>query len=51
MPLFSLTDVWFFMLKIPGNYNNDGAQRHRNFSLRPIGAYAPVGHFRHFSAF
>ncbi len=43
---------WFlvFILKIPGVYNKDGATRHHNFTLRPIGAYAPVGHFRHFSS-
>jgi hypothetical protein len=33
------------MLKIPGVYNKYGAKRHHNFSLRPIGAYAPVGQF------
>jgi len=33
------TDFWFFMLKIPGVYNKDGAQQSQNFR-----------HFRHFSS-
>ncbi len=40
MLLYSLTDLWFFMLKIPVVYKKDGAKRHHNFR-----------HFRHFSSF
>jgi hypothetical protein len=39
MRLYSFTDFWFFMLKIPGVYNKDGAKRRHNFR-----------HFRHFSS-
>jgi hypothetical protein len=39
MRLYSFTDFWFFMLKIPGVYNKDGATRRHNFR-----------HFRHFSS-
>jgi len=34
------TDFWFFMLKIPGVYNKDGAKQRHNFR-----------HFRHFPVY
>jgi hypothetical protein len=48
---FYCSDFWPPILPASTTYTKDGAERPHNFSLRPIGAYAPVGHFRHFSAF
>jgi hypothetical protein len=33
MLLYSLTDFWFCMLKIPGVYNKDGAKRYHKSSI------------------
>ncbi len=65
MRLYSFADFWFFMLKIPGVYNKDGATRGAHaaqaLALRErlrcaseatiLGILGILAHFRHFPVY